>query len=199
MPEQDKHSLMEFLDSVRNKGLMSQNAANSMKYACGTVFSILDDNEDIFAIDLDALCDRFENLKGMEVTPNTMRAYRQRAKRAVSDFRRYKDDPSHWKPSGGRLVSTSNKKSRNSKPNAHAEPTPAQALTAIKNEPTTVDDIVHRFPLRRAVIVQITGIPFDVTRSEMGRMNAFLSNLVAVSADSEPVQLMLNAPDAEAD
>ena len=194
MPEQDKQSVMEFLDHVRSKGLMSSNAARSLKYACGAVFSILDDDEDIFAIDLDALCDRFENLKGMEVTPNTMRAYRQRVKRAVSDFRRYKDDPSHWKPSGGRLLSKSTKKTRDHKPDIHAEPATPEALTGLNHELTTVDDIVHHFPLRRDVIVQITGIPFDVTRAEMGRMNAFLSNLVAVSEDREPNQLMLNAP-----
>lgn len=147
---------------------------------------------------LDDVCNRFENLKGMDVTPNTMRAYRQRVKRAVSDFRRYKDDPSHWKPSGGRLVSTSNKKLRSNKPKAQDGHTTDQTPPALSNELTTVDEIVYHFPLRRDAIVHITGIPFDVTRAEMGRMNAFLSNLVAVSEDSEPLQLMLDAPAREA-
>jgi hypothetical protein len=46
--------------------------------------------------------------------------------------------------------------------------------------------------------VSITGIPFDVTRHEMGRLTAYVSNLVAGSVEDESAKPMLNAAAADA-
>ena len=91
MPGEGKNDLLEFLDHAGNRGLMTKVSAQSLKSACTAVFSILDvsEPESILAIDLDDLFHRYENIKGMEVSPNTLRAYRQRVKQAISDFERY--------------------------------------------------------------------------------------------------------------
>ena len=189
MPGQGKTELLEFLDFVSSKGLMTKAATQSLKTACGAVLSILDEDEaqDIFVVDLEAVFRRYENLKGMEVSPNTLRAYRQRVKQAVSDFERYKANPSQWKPAVGQRSNRNTKRSGINTPDIES---PVSQNSDVATSPATVDDIVHHFPLRRDAIVQITGIPFDVTKSEMARMTAFLSNLVAEVDDTQHPMLM---------
>lgn len=197
MPGQGKTELLEFLDFAGNKGLMTKASAQSLRSACLAVFSILDDAEtdNLFTMDLDALFHRYENIKGMEVSPNTMRAYRQRVKQAISDFERYKDNPSQWKPAGGPRSNSSGKRSSRS-PTANSRKMDPQARTdSSVLGASSADEITHQFPLRRDSIVRISGIPFDVTRSEMARMTAYLSNLVAEADEIEHPQLMSGTAD----
>ena len=200
MPGQSTHDLLEFLDFTASKHLMKPATARALKGACNAVLSVLDEAEaaDVFAVDLDGVFQRYENMKGMEVSPNTMRSYRQRVSQAIAEFGRYRANPSQWRPAGGQRNASVSKRSQKSNPvtrdNAGAE---GQADTVIQRT-ESADDITHQFPLRRNTIVEISGIPFDVTRSEMARMTAFLSNLVAPPEETDPVQLMLNPADSEA-
>ena len=200
MIEQNKAGLMDFLDFVSSKSLMKKSTAGSLKSACSAVFSILDEHEeqDIASLDLESVFQRFENAKGMEVNPDTLRAYRNRVKQAVSEFQRYKENPSQWKPSGTQRSSKSS--TRNNKSEAQINGNTNGVATSPIHRSGTVDGvegIVHRFPLRQDTIVCITGIPFNVTKAEMARMTAFLSNLVAESEDEGTTQLMLPAQSAE--
>ncbi len=199
MPGEGKNDLLEFLDHAGNRGLMTKVSAQSLKSACTAVFSILDvsEPESILAIDLDDLFHRYENIKGMEVSPNTLRAYRQRVKQAISDFERYKANPSQWTPAGGQRSNSGGRRSSKN-PTSNQRKTDQQS----KTDPpvrgvVSADEITHQFPLRRDVIVTISGIPFDVTRSEMARMTAYLSNLVAEADSPEPPQLMPGTTEAD--
>ena len=188
MSGRGKTELLGFLDFAGNKGLMTKATAQSLRSACTAFFSIFDDAEtdDVFAMDLDDLFRRYENIKGMEVSPNTMKAYRQRVKQAISDFERYTENPSQWKPAGGpRSNSAGKRSSRNQKEAGPQARSDSSDLSAV-----SVDEITHQFPLRRDTIVRISGVPFDVTRSEMARMTAYLSNLVAEPDESEHPKLM---------
>ncbi len=193
MSGRGKTELLEFLDFAGNKGLMTKANTQSLRSACTAVFSILDDAEtdNVFAMDLDDLFHRYENIKGMEVSPNTMRAYRQRVKQAISDFERYIENPSQWKPAGGTRSNSAGKRSsrnhREAEAQARSDSSDLSALSA--------DEITHQFPLRRDVIVRVSGIPFDVTRSEMARMTAYLSNLVAEADETEHPKLMSGTAD----
>ena len=201
MVEQNKDALFGFLDYASEKNLVKKEAAQALKSASRTVFSILDDREqeDVFALDLEEVFRRFENSpRARDVSPGTMRAYRQRVRQAVEDFKRFKDDPTPWKPARTR------RKTRTIRATpAHDTRTPKEAErkdqpVAAAVHPVSVEAIVHRFPVRRDVIVQISGIPFDITKAEMARMTAFLSNLVVPDADdSGQTPLMLNPADKE--
>ena len=199
MQGQSKGDLLEFLDHAGNRGLMTKVSAQSLKSACATVFSILDEDEpeDVFSIDLDGLFARYDNIKGMEVSPNTLRAYHQRVRQAVSDFQRYKANPSQWKPSGGQRSNSGGKRSSKSATANQKEGDQHSQTNQPVRGPVSADEITHQFPLRRDVIVNISGIPFDVTRSEMARMTAYLSNLVAEADSPEPPQLMPGSTDPD--
>ena len=207
MADQDKGALFNFLDYAAQKNLMRKGTAQSLKSACSAVFSALDDEEqkDIFALDLEQVFRRFENARYMEVTPSTMRTYRQRVRQAVRDFRRFKDDPTNWKPSRAQHQARTKAKVSVSD-DAHAQNDAHTSKESDRKEQPVADPvqsvppeaIVHRFPVRRDATVQISGIPFDITKSEMGRMTAFLSNLVVPDPDdSEQTPLMLNVADKE--
>ena len=180
---------------------MKKEAAQALKSACRTVFSILDDQEqkDIVALDMDEVFRRFGNSsRAMAVSPNTMRAYQHRVRQAVEDFKRFQDDRANWKPARTRRQTRATRAAP-----AHDIRTPKEAErieqpVADAVHPVSVEAIVHRFPVRRDVIVQISGIPFDITKTEMARMNAYLSNLVVPDADdSGQTPLMLNVADKE--
>ena len=80
MANQDREALLKFLDFASNRGLMKKTTAQSLKSACSAVLGILDENDakDVFAVDLEGMFQRYENLKESEVSPSTFRAYRQR-------------------------------------------------------------------------------------------------------------------------
>lgn len=127
-----------------------------------------------------------------------MRAYQHRVRQAVEDFKRFQDDPASWKPVRPQRQTRATRATP-----AHDTRTPKEAErkdqpVADAVQPVSVEAIVHRFPVRRDVIVQISGIPFDITKAEMARMTAYLSNLVVPDADdSGQTPLMLNPADRE--
>jgi hypothetical protein len=203
MVGQDKAALLEFLDFTTNKGLLRKTTVDSLKSACNAVFSILEEDEvaDVFGLDLDGIFQRYENVRGLDLRPDTMQAYRQRVRQAISEFKGYKADPSRWKPQTRARPRSSNtaKNSEKTVRSVQNSVTGTELPDPTAVHSTLADRITHQFPLRRDTIVTISGIPFDVTKAEMGRMTAFLSNLVVGSEASDSIQLMLNAPDAESE
>lgn len=197
MPSNDRAALFSFLDHVAQRNLVRKGTAQSLKSACSAVFSVLDEEEqqDVLAIDLDGVFYRFENARALEVTPRTMQSYRQRVRQAVADFGRYQDSPSTWRPTASRRRPQSPKSAERNSTGTQQENRAGKHSGTTTGQPLLPEKIVHQFPMRENVIVQISGIPFDVTKAEMGRMNAFLSNLVADTAQNTPTQPMLNAAD----
>ena len=190
--------MIAFLDWTAEKGMIKRGTARSLRSACNAVLSVMDDDEarDVSGVDLQAVIQRYQNLHSLDVSPKTMQAYDRRVRQAVEEFVRFNQDKAGWKPSGVRRSRTparSNSMPKNSSGSTnHA---------GVKEPPSpTVDfdvsEIIHQFPLRRDKVVTVTGIPFDVKRSEMSRLNAFLSNLV-VTPEEEQQQLMLTAPASE--
>jgi hypothetical protein len=196
---QSTTDLLEFLDYTAEKGLMKKSTAQSLKAACNAVLTVIDKSQqdNVFAIDLDEAAQRYWNLNATIVKPGTLSAYRNRVKQAVSDFQRFKDDPEHWKPVAGQRKVSGAKRTGKSVAEPQ-KPIVVNDLQAdIDDELLAADKITHRFPLRRDAVVRISGIPFDVTKAEMSRMTAFLSNLVAETDDGELPRLMRGDPETE--
>ena len=197
MPNNDRAALFSFLDHVAQRNLVRKGTAQSLKSACSAVFSVLDEEEqqDVLALDLDGVFYRFENARALEVTPRTMQSYRQRVRQAVADFGRYQDAPSTWRPTASRRRPQSPKSAERNSTGTQQENRAGEHSGPTTGQPLLPEKIVHQFPMRENIIVQISGIPFDVTKAEMVRMNAFLSNLVADTVQNTPTQPMLNAAD----
>ena len=195
MSNLNREKLDEFLGWVAEKGLMKQTTARSLRSACRTVLSVMDDEEarDVSSVDLQTVMQRYQNLYGMDVNPSTMKSYGRRVKQAVSEFVEYNRDKANWRPSGAQRSRQSARSPKKPKPNERISDNDGLGKLALTNGDIDVASIVHRFPLRRDAVVTISGIPFDVNRSEMSRLTAFLSNLVA-TVEQEQQPRMLSAP-----
>lgn len=200
MNELNKQSLLEFLDWAGEKGLMKKANAQNMKVACKALLDVLEESEsgDLSKLNLDSVFQRYENLNSLNAKPETMKVYRRRLRSAIGEFISYNNDPTNWRPSAGQRTNSSHKvtKQKKERPSDMRGDVPNErGIDGILGD---VSKITHRFPLRQDVIVSITGIPFDVTRHEMGRLTAYVSNLVAGSVEDESAKPMLNAAAADA-
>src|SRR5690606_29043690 len=94
-------ALLSFLDWAATKGKMNQRTAEGRKVACNRLFSVLDEDEraDVRTLDLDDIAARFHNLQGTSYTQSSLREYRRRVEKAITDFLEWKKDPSSWRPS----------------------------------------------------------------------------------------------------
>ncbi len=199
MSDYSAQEVIKFLDFASDRGLMKKTSVDSIKSACNNVFSVLDESDasDVSKLDLESIIQRYQNINSLKVRPETMQTYGQRVKYAVTEFLRYSENKSTWKPSGGQRSATSNQSSRTSKPTKKESGSPTITKPSPEEEALDASEITHRFPIRRNSFVTIKGIPYDVKRSEMSRLTNFLANLVAEPEEEEQMPLMLNAPLSE--
>ncbi|MDE2781252.1 MAG: hypothetical protein OXI91_16480 [Chloroflexota bacterium] len=199
MSSNSAEDVIRFLDFASQRGLMKKASVVSLKTACNNVFSVLDEAEaaDVSSWDLDIVIQRYQNINSMRVRPETMHTYGQRVKYAVTEFMKYNEDPANWKPSGGQRPASSNQASRNARTNQRSSAREVSADPSINEKVSDPSEILHQFPIRKDKVVKITGIPFDVKRSEMSRLTNFLGNLVAEEEGELGMPPMLKAPDSE--
>ena len=200
MSNLSREKLIEFLDWTAEKGMFKRGTARSLRTACNAVLSVMDEDEarDVSKVDLDNIIQRYQNLHSLDVSPSTLKSYSQRVKQAVREFLRFNQDQASWKPSGAQRATTPSKSSKTPKSTSRSRSHPRSNGTSSSLNEFDVTEITYPFPLRRDMIVTVKGIPFDVTRSEMARLTAFLSNLVAISEDDHK-QLMLPSRASQTD
>jgi len=164
-----REALKAFLDYVADKGLMEKATAQARKAAVSKIFSILEDDEanDVTAIDIDHVVDRFRRLHGKDYTPTSLSTYRSRVKSSVEDFESYLSNPLAFRPSIGPRAKPMPK---TPKEPVHAgvgrTPEPQQSdqtRTASVRLPT---DNLLPIQIRSDLTVYVQGIPFDLTEAE---------------------------------
>ncbi|MER8507034.1 hypothetical protein [Mesorhizobium sp. M0199] len=175
-----REALLEFLDYLARKGLLNKTTANARKAAAGKVLALLDDTEaaDLANVDLDHLMHRFSNIAGGDYTPGSLNTYKSRIKSSVEDFLNYQDNPMTFKVGGAagtRKVSERQKVGQGSA----ERPAARSAAPAVVAPPTSVS--VLPIPIRQDLIVQIQGLPFDLTTAEANK----IANVVRAMATSD--------------
>jgi hypothetical protein len=179
-----RDELLQFLEYLGAKGLVAPPTATARRIAASRVLSVLSDEEaeNVFAVDLDHLMSRFENLNRGKFTPDSLRTYRSRLKTALDDFRGYNSDPVSFRPSG--RTSGKNKQIETSKPRRKdsyveiATPSASSSSTPAINMPNT-----NQLPiaLRQDVVVRVFGLPFDLSKAEAQK----IANIILAHAPSE--------------
>lgn len=174
-----KIALFRFLDTVVTKGLMNTNTAGGLKAACSRILDDVDNNEDVRKIDVNTAVIRYNNRNPGVLAPNSLAEYQRRVARSISDFIRWVEDPTAYKPLN--RASTSIKKR---KPDAGIE---KNSIAYDKNAlPTTNHGPIPTmasslglplsFPLRPDFLAQVV-IPRDLTVEEAKRLGAFVLTL----------------------
>ena len=95
-----REAAIQFLEYLEKKGLMAPATARARKAALSMVLGILDPQEaqDVTSINFDDVMNRFQNLQGKTYTPESLRAYKSRARSALDDFASYVENPLAFKP-----------------------------------------------------------------------------------------------------
>jgi hypothetical protein len=179
-----RDELLQFLGYLGAKGLVAPPTATARRVAAARVLSVLSDDEanNVFAVDLDHLMSRFENLNRGKFTPDSLRTYRSRLKTALDDFRGYVTDPVSFRPSGrtntkAKAVENGKPKRKESSAERPSAAAPSSAAPAI-NLPN-----VNQLPiaLRQDVVVRVFGLPFDLSQAEAQK----IANIILAHAPSE--------------
>jgi hypothetical protein len=170
----------DFQDYSARVGLSNQNTAASRKAAVMQILGTLETAEqaDVRSINLELAFNRWVNKSSGKYTPSSMQVYQSRMKTAVSDFIRYKSDPSGYKPVTPPMARVM------ASPKAPAKPRGREARAAVDESipaktvgPGTLTVSV---PIRAGVTASLTmtGIPNDFTAEEATRTSKLVATLL---------------------
>jgi hypothetical protein len=182
MSDFSKPKLLEFLDYLKNKGLMNAATVSSRKAAANAFLGILSNEEaaDLRKLDLDEVALRFSNLKGDQFKPESIKVYKSRVASALEDFKSYRANPLTFKPS----TSAPKPSGSPSAPKAEKAGTKSGASKQhldFEEGP----DVTFPVPIRSDVVVRLVGLPSDLTKKEAAKIaNVVLA--LATEDDPEP-------------
>lgn len=173
-------ALNRFLDYALEKGLLKPETAKSRKTAVNKILEKITDEQraDVRTVDLDLEADHFANRQGAGYIPSSLQTYKSRAKTALADFEAYVDSPMHFKPSGGTNGKAQSKlggtqtvrKVRQNRPaQQEVGSGDARREQGVGGERPPASDsktLTFPVPIRPGLIVQLHGIPFDLTTAE---------------------------------
>ena len=179
-------ALLEFLDYLGDKGLANKNTVSARKASANKMLSILDEEEkaDLRDVDVGELSKRFGNLQGTNYTPESLQVYKSRTNAAISDFMRYKENPATFRMEAGNGKSPQPKSGTgqtSAATNRPATKSEAPPRTLAVSRPASFDVPV---PLRPGSIVQINGIPVDLTAEEAKKIANVVMAFAAVVSDA---------------
>lgn len=166
--EFSEKQLIEFLDYTAKKGLVNGTTASARKAAVRALLDIADANErsDVRVIDIDHLANRFANLRGSDFTPASLNTYKSRFTSARTDFLEYRKNPLGFKPTGVSRARRSPDKAKKIEPTLQAPGTSGpQSLSSISG-----GAVIIPIPIRPDAIVQIAGLPADLTKAEANKV-----------------------------
>lgn len=162
--------LLDFLQRAEKRGLMPAATARALAVASRNVFSVLDSNERaaLAITDVDAVFERFINKRGDDFTPESLKEYGRRVRRAVDLYVQWRDDPANF--------SVKTRSTHASPQQRVAEP--ARGTAEQPSMPAAGSaGYQTAFPIRPGHVVTITNVPHDLTTEEAKRLGQFITLL----------------------
>lgn len=169
-------ALVNHWDWAAKKGLMNPNTARSLRAASSQVLGVLEDGDsvDVRGLDVEDTLNRFVNLRKKDFVPQSLEAYKQRFRNAVSLYLSYLDDPAGWRPALRERSAPSEKKRLAKEGTARSEP---EEMAGDRGGVM----ITYPFPLRTGQVARLT-LPPDLTMAEVRRLTAYMS-LLAIDSE----------------
>jgi hypothetical protein len=185
--EKNGKALIDHWDWAGTKGLMNKTSARLLRTACEQVLSVEEDweNLDIESLDVEEALRRFQNLKGRNLAPQSLKAYRRRFTQGVASFLDRVRDPENWK-------GPTDDRARNSESGAEARlnggrkvsPQVPRKRTSSAQRDDSDDLIDYPFPIRSGVTARLH-LPVDLTSAESQRLANFIASLaIDMAADA---------------
>lgn len=177
MADLSRSALLEFLDYLAAKGLMSKATVSARKAAAGQILGILEDDEasDVTSLDLDHVVGRFQNLHGKKYTPQSLTTYKSRTRAAIEDFASYSANPLAFKPSlQNRERAKPKNEGQSAKPSVEKGDAKLEASVRTPHVPIASSNILP-IPLRADLTVFVQGLPFDLSEREARKIANVIS------------------------
>ena len=183
-PDLSREALLKFLDYLAEKGLMNRATAQARKAATNRVLGILGDDavKDVSALDIDEIMLRFGHLQGDNYKPESLQVYKSRVKAAIDDFVRFKENPEGFRASIPQQRRSPSGTQKGPKPASNGKTDAKQAPGSQPDEPPPAARIdVLPIPIRQDVVVQISGLPYDLSPTEAAK----IANVVKAMANTD--------------
>lgn len=166
--------LLDFLSHAGDKGFMPAATAQALSVASRNVLGVLEEDEqqNIRALDLDAIIKRFNNKRARDFNPGSLKAYGQRIRRAIELYEQWKDNPADF--------SVKTRTTRKSKKEAQAETLTSNLSTSnaeVQPTPNRAGTFQSSFPVGSGRVVTVSNIPEDLTSAEAEKLAQFVRML----------------------
>lgn len=180
MTDYSKAALIRFVDTVSEQGLVNANTANGWKAACARIFEDLSNDADMRSIDVPTAIKRYHNKHAGTLKPSSLKEYERRLVRCISDFIKYTDEPTAYKPKGRGPSGVGNltrEQKRKPKANEKGPMEPSNTSSTIfPSRPTAIAGLSLEFPMRADFLAQVL-VPRDMKTDEARRFTQFILTL----------------------
>ena len=181
--------LAQFLDHQVKYGRIKSATGGSYKVAVKEVLGATHDDwetADVTTLDVDDITQRFDTLRSMNFSPDSLGTYKSRFRSAVSMYRDFlgASDRSSWRPAIRQTSRSSSNGSARARRDQAPTPVPSQSTPSDSfPDPVLATPsgpmprmIPYPFPLRDGVLVTLT-LPPDLTKREAKRLAGFIDSL----------------------
>ena len=185
MEQTSARALVEHWNWAAGKGLMNRKTAQTLAGACRGVLGVQENWEDmdVRTLDIEDSFDRFKNLRSKDFSPNSLRDYESRFRRAVESFRDYLDDPTTWKFPSRNSASRGSTRPKRKKNLDESSSTDAGQTASVSDRMTDLAGLQeYSYPFRPDTLARLV-IPRDATTAEINRLVAWARTL---AVDYEP-------------
>jgi hypothetical protein len=177
--EKNGKALINHWEWAGNKGLMNKTSARLLRTACEQVLSVEEDweNLDIESLDVEEALRRFQNLKGPNLAPQSLKAYRRRFTQGVASFLDRVRDPENWKgPTDDRARNSESAGEERLNGGRKVNSPTARRRTSSAQRGDNGELIDYPFPIRSGMTVRLQ-LPVDLTTAESQRLANFIASL----------------------
>lgn len=179
---------MAFMDFMIDKGYAPAGSIAPWKSAAKQVFSTVEGDEfdgaDVRSFDIDEYMSRFENRSIGKYSSESLRAYRQRFRKAVEAYRAYLADP-NWRPAAKRSQRPKKGDAELAKPPKRATGLEESDGPKMPMSPPSGALIAYPFPLKNGQMAQLHLPTQGLDREDAERLTHFIRALVF----DQPAQL----------
>lgn len=183
--------MMEFVNYISEKHLMSGNTAGALRVAAREVLSAVEPEGwqelDLSTVDVEDFGQRFERAKAGKLKPESMLVYRSRFRNALQMYFEFMKNPGGWRYKAERPASIRKKPA--------AKVIPAENQTSIDVPAATgggkAMNVEYPFPLRPGLLVKLN-LPADLTRMEAKRLAAYIDALAMDATLALPAHAATN-------
>lgn len=174
--------LLEFLDTIVEKGRATQSAIQPIKISINKVFEVVDGSEwelvSVKSIDLDDHIERFATKTIGTYSPKSISVYKSRINRAIAWYMKFLNEKG-WMPQVKPRLPASSKRANIETPPVQPDTTGSmQPVVAVEPSNYLINNaLTYPFPLENGEIARLS-LPRELTASDANRLAKFIQTLV---------------------